>query len=61
MNGATIKGIHCMAESFLAVTEKDQKKELYTWGWNEHGNLGLGDKLDRHRPTLVPFSIDEGR
>ena len=45
--------LHCMAESFLIVTER--QKHLYTWGWNEHGNLALGDKTDRHAPTQVPF------
>ena len=38
-----------MAESFI-VKYSDY---LYTWGWNEHGNLGLGDKKDRFIPTKV--------
>ena len=45
-----------MAESFLAEVAADQEVlELYSWGWNEHGNLALGDKVDRTEPTLVPF------
>ena len=50
-----------MTESFIIQTEsrtQDQeqtKAEIYTWGWNEHGNLALRDKIDRAEPTLVPF------
>ena len=43
-----------MAESFVAETLREESKEgeetgveLYSWGWNEHGNLGLGDITDR--------------
>jgi alpha-tubulin suppressor-like RCC1 family protein len=39
-----IKDVICMSESFLVQTI-DEK--IYTWGWNEHGNLGLGDRKDR--------------
>ena len=39
-----------LAESFVAITPPG---EIYTWGWNEHGNLGLGDTKDRSEPTLV--------
>ena len=31
---------------------------LYGWGWNEHGNLGLGDRNNRHEPTKIR-RIDE--
>ncbi len=27
--------------------------QLFSWGWNEHGNLGLGDTKDRSMPSLV--------
>ena len=43
-----------MAESFLAYTTNG----LYAWGWNEHGNLGLGDKLDRSVPERVNFDSE---
>lgn len=44
-----------MAESFLAevVVEVEASADespvaaLYSWGWNEHGNLATGDKVDR--------------
>ncbi len=28
---------------------------LWAWGYNNHGQLGLGDTTDRLSPTLVPF------
>lgn len=28
--------------------------KLYTFGRNDFGQLGLGDKVDRYTPTLVP-------
>jgi alpha-tubulin suppressor-like RCC1 family protein len=27
---------------------------VYAWGWNEHGQLGLGDTAVRLTPTKVP-------
>lgn len=27
--------------------------EIYSWGYNECGQLGLGDKLDRHKPCKL--------
>jgi alpha-tubulin suppressor-like RCC1 family protein len=27
--------------------------QVFGWGWNEHGNLGLGDERDRHSPQLI--------
>eukprot|EP00742_Colponemidia_sp_Colp-10_P008629 GILJ01009358.1.p1 GENE.GILJ01009358.1~~GILJ01009358.1.p1 ORF type:complete len:377 (-),score=32.54 GILJ01009358.1:488-1618(-) len=26
---------------------------VYSWGWNEHGNLGHADTIDRSTPTLI--------
>ena len=48
-----ISEIHCMSESYLAKVEREDKFELYAWGWNEHGNLGCGDKEDRNQPTMI--------
>ena len=43
-----------MSESFiLHLNEVDESESIYTWGWNEHGNLGHGDKVDRNKPEKV--------
>ena len=43
-----------MSESFILHTvDSEQSESLFTWGWNEHGNLGHGDKLDRHKPERI--------
>lgn len=34
-----------------ALSAADQ---LYCWGWNFDGQLGLGDRVDRSTPTMVP-------
>jgi protein ATS1 len=48
----------CGSEHILAMTRHD--RNLLVCGWNEHGNLGLGDKQDRDCMTVVsgfaPFS-----
>ena len=31
----------------------DNAGNIYTCGWNEYGQLGLGDKKDRHTPQKV--------
>ena len=38
-----------MSESFIAEVGND----LYTWGWNEHGNLGTGDRTDKVTPVKI--------
>jgi alpha-tubulin suppressor-like RCC1 family protein len=38
----------------LALTESG---EVYAWGWNEHGQLGLGDTAVRLTPMKVPGLI----
>lgn len=44
------------SEHVLVVA--DGGKTLYTGGWNEHGNLGVGDTVDRGR--LVPAGVGQG-
>lgn len=29
--------------------------DVYTWGWNEFGQLGTNDTLNRHFPTKIDF------
>lgn len=33
-----------------------ERRELWAWGWNEHGNLGMGDVHDVWSPTRVRAS-----
>ncbi|KAG8374347.1 hypothetical protein BUALT_Bualt11G0122300 [Buddleja alternifolia] len=30
--------------------------EIFCWGWNKYGQLGLGDNIDRNIPSQVPIS-----
>jgi len=30
---------------------------LFTWGWNAHGQLGLGDRRNRPAPRRVPVAV----
>ena len=45
-----IDQLYSSGESFVSLTT-DFK--VYSWGWNEHGNLGTGDKIDRFEPQLI--------
>ncbi|MDZ7815309.1 MAG: hypothetical protein U5N86_04660 [Planctomycetota bacterium] len=33
---------------------------VYAWGWNDEGQLGLGDDVERDTPTLVGALSDKG-
>ena len=52
---AKIKDIAAQSESFFVLTEDGN---LFTWGWNEHGNLGVGDTRSRGVDEIceVPFN-----
>jgi len=47
----------CGSEHVVALLEKSQSEggvsQVWGWGWNEHGNLGLGHTADVHLPTLL--------
>ena len=45
---AAIKDIAAGNSHMLAVSTSD---ELFTWGYNSVGQLGLGDKISRNVPT----------
>lgn len=32
----------------------DDKGKVYVFGWNDYGQLGLGNNVDRNVPTLIP-------
>lgn len=46
------KIVSCGARHTAIVTE-DQ--EVFCWGWNKYGQLGLADTIDRSIPTHVPI------
>ena len=50
-----MRKIYAKSEAYIVETEDDK---LYSWGWNEHGNLGLGDKLDRNKPCMIDVMFD---
>nr|XP_027196358.1 RCC1 and BTB domain-containing protein 1-like [Dermatophagoides pteronyssinus] len=47
-----IKIIACGSLHSLALTNTNQ---IYSWGWNNKGQLGLGDTNDRTTPSMVTF------
>jgi len=49
LRGVHIKQLAAGYYHSAALTDEG----LYVWGWGEHGQLGLGDRLNRHEPTLV--------
>ena len=41
--GAEIIDIYTMSETFLMqIAEEDGTRRLFGWGWNDHGNIGVG-------------------
>ncbi|WVR07795.1 hypothetical protein IAU60_004838 [Kwoniella sp. DSM 27419] len=44
------------SEHLLALARKEGEEALLTGGWNEHGNLALGDQVDRSSLTRVILS-----
>lgn len=43
------------SEHLIALVNNSTSQQVYSWGWNEHGNLGLGqdDLKDRGEPARV--------
>ena len=46
--------ISCGSRHSAAVSKN---RELWTWGWNQYGQLGHGDKQTRYLPTLVEHFV----
>ncbi|XP_022151092.1 ultraviolet-B receptor UVR8 isoform X2 [Momordica charantia] len=54
LGGTKILDIAAGAEHSAVVTEDGAVK---TWGWGEHGQLGLGDTFDHTNPQTVNLSL----
>lgn len=55
LDGTKITDIATGAEHSVLVTENG---EIKTWGWGEHGQLGLGNDGDRISPVTVNLGYD---
>ncbi|KAJ6871206.1 ultraviolet-B receptor UVR8-like [Populus alba x Populus x berolinensis] len=33
----------------------EEDGQVFSWGWNKYGQLGVGDSIDRNTPTQVPI------
>ncbi|KAK7368131.1 hypothetical protein VNO80_10153 [Phaseolus coccineus] len=55
LDGMKITDIAAGAEHSVIVTDNI---EIRTWGWGEHGQLGLGDTCDQISPVTVSLGYD---
>ncbi|XP_012088011.1 ultraviolet-B receptor UVR8 isoform X2 [Jatropha curcas] len=52
LEGKRGKLVSCGARHSAILTDDGQ---VYSWGWNKYGQLGLGDSIDRNIPSQVPI------
>lgn len=59
-SSSTIRRLACGSEHVLLWAQPTHDvDEIWGWGWNEHGNLGLGHSEDVHIPNKIwPPSSD---
>ncbi|XP_030542193.1 ultraviolet-B receptor UVR8-like isoform X8 [Rhodamnia argentea] len=50
--GKQVKVVSSGARHNAVLTEDGQ---VFSWGWNKYGQLGLGDSIDRNIPSQVPI------
>jgi protein ATS1 len=50
---AQVRDFACGSEHVLAVVESRGRTEVWGWGWNEHGNLGIGSLDDVNVPVKI--------
>ena len=50
-----ISGIVQVANIFHRHRNSTLEQKLLGWGWNEHGNMGLGHTEDVMTPILIPI------
>jgi len=46
----------CGSRHSVAVTSDGR---AYSWGWNDHGQLGHGDLVSRDHPTVIQFFVEQ--
>jgi protein ATS1 len=51
--GAHVLDFSCGSEHVLAIVELRGRTEVWGWGWNEHGNLGIGSLEDVNMPVKI--------
>lgn len=56
LKGVNITSIHGTTYGTFVLFENG---DLYCWGWNNYGNLGLGDTTNRLVPTLTAQNVVE--
>ncbi|PON33019.1 Regulator of chromosome condensation 1/beta-lactamase-inhibitor protein II [Parasponia andersonii] len=54
LEGKNAKMVSCGARHSIISTEDGQ---LFSWGWNKYGQLGLGDSVDRSTPSQVSITV----
>eukprot|EP00775_Hariotina_reticulata_P006154 gene6154-6391_t len=50
LKGRSVSSVAAGAEHSVVATSDGQ---VYAWGWGRYGNLGDGDRVDRHSPARV--------
>lgn len=50
LNGSLISQVECGSEHTIILSKAGK---VYTFGWNDHGQLGQGDENDRSQANLV--------
>ncbi|MED6206697.1 hypothetical protein PIB30_029310 [Stylosanthes scabra] len=58
MLGGNRLGVLSDHQSMNSEKQLHENGEIKTWGWGEHGQLGLGDTCDRTRPDTVNLRYD---
>jgi protein ATS1 len=59
-NGDNLLRIACGSEHVLVLPQQHHSltaAHIYAWGWNEHGNLGLGHTDDVSVPMTIDFNF----
>ncbi|RDY05215.1 Ultraviolet-B receptor UVR8, partial [Mucuna pruriens] len=58
INLEKVPGLDGMKITDIATGAEHSNGDIKTWGWGEHGQLGLGDTCDRVSPVTVGLGYD---